>query len=1190
MAIYSFTTLPLIPTSEWDCADFYDSVMDSILLFPDVTISRGTPWIGVNTGTHRLEMISDDGVVSSFQFEVPFQQQFSFETQFQPVHLPQDLSQLTQSHLFIGAFDKQDNAAGLLISKMGLAIVSSYGSSVLPIPGSHTIFDDESVDYTLRMLVDGLNNQALIYITKTADLPTTGHQLRYTAPAPTTPLTELDSFVFNLVGSSAFPVEAHFASMRAACTTLLYPNQRPIADPGPDQTANLGSVVRYDGSESYDPEGNVLTYSWQLTNAPDTSRFSTIGTDGYGYDDGGPDLWTTIFYAGTDVFNETNSPNLQPGDQLIFGGEIYTVSTVGWSLLPSGKYERDIGGTWPVNSDRIYITEDVLPKNGTPASWKVCHTKSYFSDDTYVMPTAVPDVPGIYELRLIVNDGHLDSLPQDEMLNVSAIRITLGCTPDLSWIWLYLSDFWKLVDDRAAIDSIWSGFAQAAAAQLLTAWQIDYNKSLVDIQRKFQRRWLDYDTVLNEADSTLATISIVRGTIYKDITSLTPSSLDDKVLQLVLDASAIQEVKFGWSQDALGNLVSDPVTTLSDIARQINYWMGYERATTKLADTVVVGGTTYLSLDYPTLLLVRPNSDSNSANTLLGFSVTAYTQNDLSGLGKPYPGGDPTQPIKYYGWQNTSPTAIDFTTLGLSKQDLLVVDEIGYALVKVATGSILTLNEGLPTDITSPDAVRGWGIPSVVESASIDFDEQLVFAGDIARFDVEEIASGMHLEITCEVLGVRAQRLGFDARPLLEHYAGVPSNYTTQFVGIKHVKAIPVHEYVLDIPQLQETIKDPQSVLTQNLDFFIDDGLGSNAIRLKAGLFSLADPPPDTFWAELTYLDNRPTIEANFGRLVNFKVEDLSTRTDDLDYLSAVRGLWWAYFGGPSLYRVRVGTQILLGLPFVESAGTVTEIETQFSATEGRILMQDTADPTITRSYFYPLQAGLGVVPETGETIKVGDTLTEFTPLSGGIEVEDWISSKEWFLNYVSTGRMLELDKFFKFLVRMDVDTFNLTNVSFAVDFIKKIKPHYTNPIVVLLKHLNPTEVDVSDTVSEVVRLSCWEHFDPLQPGAWRYDDVYGNGTFRHHWDATAYADKFLYDRNRLSPVMSVWAVLRVTMDGIHPWTYDSLWAFDDGGGVDRVPLSGPDSSPPAPYGPLWGPIHFDEIPPAGRYARSKNL
>lgn len=1176
--IYTFGTTVFIPTSdEWPCLDVGEAQMPLILLFPGITVSRGSPWFFID-GNNDLVITSDDGAVSALRLELPFQQQFTLEVVFKPSALPYDLSDLNNRRLFIGAYDHQDNAAGVLISRMGLAIVAAYGNAVLPIAGSHTIFEEGEDYYTMRMVVDGEADTMDLYITKTDDIAVTGHQLRYTTPAPISPLGSIDSIYIDIVGTPSFPTVAKFSDMHAHCTACVYPNKRPIADPGPDQAANLGSIIRYDGSQSYDPEGATLTYKWALIDAPENSQFSSLGS-GQPYDDGGPDDFTTIFQGGLDDFSSTNCPLLQPGDTLLFNGVYYEVSATRWVYnSTTGKYDRDPLSGWVDN--QILITEDTMPKTDPAGQWKIFHTKAYFSNSSYVLPTAIPDVHGMYEVRLIVNDGQLNSLPTDAILQVSSVRLVLGCIPDLSWIWNYLSDYWKLVDGREVMNTVWSGFAQAAAAQLFTAWQIDYNKSLVDIQRTFQRRWLDYDTLKDEDDPSKAAIKIVRGPIVSaNLWGFTPSSLNGKILQLVKDDGVVTDVKFGTHLNPDGSETADPLATLDAIADQVNNWMGYDLLATKLASMENPGlDGPWLVLSHPMLLMVRPNAGSDYANSLLGFSTTEYTQNDLVGVGKPVSG-------TYYCWLNTNPPVIDFTAEDLERDDLLITEEKGYFIQRVVAEDNLAMFE-LPV-ITGSSAE--WLIPSLVTSGSIDFSAELVVPGDVARFEVTENSTGHQSTILCEVVGAKNEKLGFDPRPLLEKLAGYPDNYTVEFLGVKHVHYIPVSEYVLDIPRLQEVIVEPPSFLTQNAEFTIETVDDINAIVFSDGLFSLADPPPDTLWAEVTYLDNKPTIEANFGRLVNFKVEDLATRTDDLDYLSAVKGLWWAYFGGPSLYKVLAGCQILLGLPFAETRGTITDIDTAYSATLGRIVIQDKDNPTNLRTYFYPLNAGLWVKPD-GTSLAVGDEVDDFTPLSGGIEVKDWLSSSEWYKTFVNTGNLLELDKFFRFLVRADADVFNVTNMIFAVDFVKKIKPHYTFPIFVLLKRLDTVEVDVQDSVKHNVYLHMWEHFDAYQYGAYRYDDVYGGGEWRHHWDATAYDDKFLYDRHRLAPQIAVWALMSMVMDGNTYWQYDTIWAYDDGGGLDRLSLHGPDSLPPPPYGPAFGVIKMDQKPPAGRYWRSKNL
>lgn len=121
-----------------------------------------------------------------------------------------------------------------------------------------------------------------------------------------------------------------------------------------------------------------------------------------------------------------------------------------------------------------------------------------FLDPDEAVATFAPDKTGIYEVELIVDDGSIDSPPF--VATVEANRIAVpnnrGIVPDASFIWNYLSDFWSVVDGRQRFEVIWSSAIQIAAAELLKAYQYDYNKSVRDIQEVIQKRWVNYDTAL----------------------------------------------------------------------------------------------------------------------------------------------------------------------------------------------------------------------------------------------------------------------------------------------------------------------------------------------------------------------------------------------------------------------------------------------------------------------------------------------------------------------------------------------------------------------------------------------------------------------------------------------------------------------------------------------------------------------
>ena len=49
-------------------------------------------------------------------------------------------------------------------------------------------------------------------------------------------------------------------------------NLAPEADAGPDQATTVGQLATFDGSDSYDPEGDLQVYRWLLEEAPPGSE------------------------------------------------------------------------------------------------------------------------------------------------------------------------------------------------------------------------------------------------------------------------------------------------------------------------------------------------------------------------------------------------------------------------------------------------------------------------------------------------------------------------------------------------------------------------------------------------------------------------------------------------------------------------------------------------------------------------------------------------------------------------------------------------------------------------------------------------------------------------------------------------------------------------------------------------------
>jgi len=1184
--IYSFlTTLGYPATEDWPCLYLGEGNMPNVLLIPGVTSTRGTPWFQADADDD-MNVMSNDGGASSMTIPLLVGQTFTFETTFRPIVLPTNLNDLNSQRLFIAMFDEQDNAGGVLLSKSGLAIVSSFGNTVLPIAGSQNIILEGTDYYTLRMVVDGKNNVMDLYVTLTDDVAVSGHVLRYTTAAPITPATRADSVRIEVVGQPSNPVQINFSTFRCNCNSLLIPNKRPIADTGADQTAVLGSIVATDGTNSFDPEGEPLSYLWSLLEAPTGSSHRLDGEAGTTIDDGDGDGFTTILEQTGDPWSEENAPSLQPGDVLVVGNVQYVVSDLDWVYdAPTNTYTR-VGG---FDGSKLRVVEDSVPDNMTGVSWTVYFQSTFWNDRTSPLPSCIPDTVGLYTTQLVVNDGLLDSLPAEGLINISESNVPYGCVPDVNFIWDYLSDAWDLYDDRDPITTIWSGFAQVASNILLTAWQYDYSKSLVDVQRLFQRRWLNYQTKVTEdaLDREDQGIKFYRGPIVsKDLTAgVTFVGTETLIL----------------SRDGGSDVTVSLTGTMSvdEIVVAINAVLGESSATVKTARKATASAVDYLVLSYPTLIVVCKDG---TANATLGFSTTEDTQNNFSGdLGV----RDPSIATAF----GVADPLISFS--GIAKDDLLVFGGYGYRVSKRADETHITTQDSMV--IPQVPTLPTWEVSSSVKVPTTDYSTELVVAGDIAMFEVRTSSSDEVVEVPCLVTGANGNVLGFNPRPLYEATLGQLGGFEITLLYVQRVSNIPVDDLVSHIPRLQEIILDPPSVLSRNREYAISvDSSGVNAIRFVSGTYSFDDPPPDYLWAEVTWFDNRPTIENNFGKAVGFTVEDLETRSDDLDYLSAVRGLWYSFFNGPSLWSIQVGTQILLGLPFAEEDGTIEEIHFTYNATQIRVLIRDSKDSTIVRSYFIPRdkkfeedgESMIAVNPNTGVEYVTGDSIDQFSPLSKGVEILDLIKDPAWWQRYVSSGATLELDKFFKFLMRADIDVFNITNLMFAIDFVKKIKPHYTYPLFVVLKRLAPDLISLTDVVTMKGTKYLFDNpacaqliFDAGSGGTYRFDDTDESGIFNWAYDgspnipaASSGKPEFLYDKKRLGPEMYIVGIMTGPFAGGY-FPMDWIWAFDDGGGTDLIPLAGPaPTPPPPPYGPTIGTVVFDTIYSAGYYTRGKVL
>lgn len=174
------------------------------------------------------------------------------------------------------------------------------------------------------------------------------------------------------------------------------------------------------------------------------------------------------------------------------------------AVVDPASQVRGIGARITISGANSYVEgeEEITTYTwevvGVPLGSRTAEREMLDVDGDGTSASFAPDVTGRYTIRLTVATAYRSSDPVDAIITVQAVLVPyLGqATPDGDFMFTVLSDFWHLVDNRQALPVLWSGYNQVVASDLLRLWQIDYGKSIRDIQPLFQRRWLDYSPKL----------------------------------------------------------------------------------------------------------------------------------------------------------------------------------------------------------------------------------------------------------------------------------------------------------------------------------------------------------------------------------------------------------------------------------------------------------------------------------------------------------------------------------------------------------------------------------------------------------------------------------------------------------------------------------------------------------------------
>ena len=304
---------------------------------------------------------------------------------------------------------------GLYTKDKGTTYHGFLGTPVKPVANAGI---NQTVHAGATVTLDGSGsndpggNTPLTYAWKFKSMPA-GSSAQFSDPTAMSPRFEADllnagDWVLELVVTDSTGAKSDPASV-----TISTSNSAPVAEAGPDQAVTvIGSTVTLNGSGSYDPDGDTLTYTWKFTSYPGDNPPTLAAAE----------TVTPSFVAGVHADYELELKVSDP-----------------WGASATDKVTISFANVKPVanaGSGQSVVIGDMVTLNGSgstdanldPLTYKwnlaAVPADSSLGDWTAATMTAAfkPDVPGDYVAQLVVNDGFVDSVGSTAQIHVAASR------------------------------------------------------------------------------------------------------------------------------------------------------------------------------------------------------------------------------------------------------------------------------------------------------------------------------------------------------------------------------------------------------------------------------------------------------------------------------------------------------------------------------------------------------------------------------------------------------------------------------------------------------------------------------------------------------------------------------------------------------------------------------------------------
>ncbi len=187
-------------------------------------------------------------------------------------------------------------------------------------------------------------------------------------------------------------------------------NTAPVAIAGDDMSVNSGASISFDGSASYDIDGDSLEYSWSLIHQPESSSAVLQNPT-----TSSPSLTVDVYgeYVVQLIVNDGQVDSL-PDTLLLTSQNVAPIAIAGDDIeLKLGESANlDGSSSYDPNGDPISYRWDLINKP-SDSTVDLNNPNSKLADFT-------PDKVGTYVAQLIVNDGLVDSVPDTVQVIVTS--------------------------------------------------------------------------------------------------------------------------------------------------------------------------------------------------------------------------------------------------------------------------------------------------------------------------------------------------------------------------------------------------------------------------------------------------------------------------------------------------------------------------------------------------------------------------------------------------------------------------------------------------------------------------------------------------------------------------------------------------------------------------------------------------